>query len=46
MSHETLVVGGQYVIEVRADSVEQAGDLTEGIPLDAWTYGGPVSSGS
>jgi hypothetical protein len=46
MSHEMLVVGGQYVIEVRADSVEQAGDLTEGIPLDAWTYGGPVSSGS
>jgi hypothetical protein len=45
-SANLVVLAGQYVVEVRAESVEEASALTEGIPLDAWVYGGPVSSGS
>jgi hypothetical protein len=46
MSRQIAVQGGQYVIEIRADNVEDASSLTEGIPLDAWVYGGQVASGS
>ncbi|MGC2239279.1 MAG: hypothetical protein WA726_00410 [Acidimicrobiia bacterium] len=34
---------GQYVIQVLAPDLEKAFDFTEGIPLDAWKYGGTVS---
>lgn len=46
MFQEIIVISGQYVIEIRAESVEEAAVLAEGIPIEAWAYGGPVSLGS
>ena len=46
VSRELLVDAGQFVIEIRAETVEEAALLAEGIPLEAWSYGGPPSSGS
>ncbi len=46
MSQQIVVQNGQYVIEIRADRVEDASSLTEAIPLAAWVYGGQVASGS
>lgn len=45
-SRELVVDAGQYVIEIRAETVEDAALLAEGVPLEAWTYGGPPPSGS
>ena len=45
-SRELVVDAGQYVIEIRAETVEEAALLAEGVPLEAWTYGGPPPSGS
>ena len=45
-SRELVVDAGQYVIEIRAETVEEAAVLAEGAPLEAWSYGGPPSSGS
>lgn len=46
MSQQIAVQSGQYLIEIRAVSVEDASALTEGVPLEAWLYGGQVASGS
>ena len=46
VSRELVVDAGQYVIEIRAETVEEAALLAEGVPLEAWSYGGPPSSGS
>jgi len=43
ISQELVVDAGQWVIEIRADTVEIAASVAEGIPLEAWTYGGPDS---
>jgi len=45
-SQQMVVQSGQYLIEIRAGSVEVASALTESIPLEAWVYGGQVPSGS
>jgi hypothetical protein len=45
-SRELVVDAGQYVIEIRAETVEEAALLAERVPLEAWSYGGPPSSGS
>ncbi|MGH8916592.1 MAG: hypothetical protein ACRDZM_19015, partial [Acidimicrobiia bacterium] len=45
-SERLTVDAGQHAIEIRAVTVEDAAGVAEGVPLDAWTYGGPVSSGS
>jgi hypothetical protein len=45
-SRELVVNAGQYVIEIRAGTVEEAALLAGDVPLDAWAYGGPASSGS
>ena len=45
-SSELVVNAGQYVIEIRASTVEDAALLAGDVPLDAWAYGGPASSGS
>jgi hypothetical protein len=45
-SGELVVDAGQYVIEIRAKTVDEAALLAEGVPLEAWSYGGPPSSGS
>jgi len=45
-SSELVVNAGQYVIEIRADTVEDAALLAGDVPLDAWAYGGPASSES
>ena len=45
-SGELVVDAGQYVIEIRAETVEEAALLAEGVPLEAWSYGGPPSSGT
>lgn len=44
VSQEIVVSAGQYVIEIRADTVEEAFDLAPDIPLEAWQYGGPASA--
>jgi hypothetical protein len=41
-----MVNAGQYVVEIRANTVEAAALLAGDVPLDAWAYGGPASSGS
>ncbi|MGH8952896.1 MAG: hypothetical protein ACRDX9_15950 [Acidimicrobiia bacterium] len=43
ISQELVVDAGQWVIEIRADTVEIAASVAEDVPLDAWTYRGPVS---
>jgi len=43
ISQETVVDAGQWVIEIRADTVEIAASVAEDVPLEAWTYRGPVS---
>jgi len=40
-SQELVVIAGQYVIEIRAETVEDAALVTGDVPLDAWAYGGP-----
>jgi hypothetical protein len=45
-SHEVVVNAGQYVVEIRAETVEDAAVVAGDVPLDAWTYGGPPSSGN
>jgi hypothetical protein len=40
------VDAGQYMIQVLAPDLESAFAFTEGIPEDAWEYGGKVVSGS
>jgi hypothetical protein len=45
-SHELVVNAGQYVVEIRAETVEDAALLAGDVPLDAWAYGGPPSSGN
>jgi hypothetical protein len=45
-SGELVLDAGQYVVEIRADTVEEAALLADGVPLEAWSYGGPPSSGS
>jgi hypothetical protein len=44
VSQEIIVFNGQYVIEIRAETAEDALALTESVPPDAWAYGGRVSS--
>ncbi len=46
VSQGLVVISGQYAIEIRAPSVESASGVAEGVPLEAWAYGGPVSLGS
>jgi hypothetical protein len=43
-SQELVVIAGQYVIEIRARTVEDAALVAGDVPLDAWVYGGPPSS--
>lgn len=43
ISREMVVDAGQWVIVIRADTVEIAASVAEDVPLDAWAYGGPVS---
>ena len=43
ISQEMVVDAGQWVIEIRADTVEIAASVAEDVPLEAWTYRGPVS---
>jgi hypothetical protein len=45
-TRELVVDAGQFVVEIRAVTVEEAALLADGLPLEAWSYGGPPSSGS
>jgi hypothetical protein len=38
------VEAGQYAIEVHAPDLDDAAEFASDIPLDAWSYEGPVSS--
>lgn len=40
---DLVIDAGQFVIEVRAPDLDTANTYTEGIPTDAWKYGGTVS---
>jgi hypothetical protein len=43
-SQELVIIAGQYVIEIRAGTVEDAALIAGDVPLDAWAYGGSPSS--
>jgi hypothetical protein len=45
-AQELVINAGQYVVEIRAGTVEDAALLAGDVPLDVWAYGGPLSSGS